>query len=630
MSFWTLVFRSLRYHARSHLGVLLGAVVGSAALVGALVVGDSVRGSLRDFALSRLGNVHLALIGGDRFFRDHLADELTTNGIASVPLLQLPGTLTSEDGSARANQVQVIGIDPRIDRIQPGAPHLTNGSEVVLNQALAFQLKAKPGDTVLLRIQKPSALSREAPISPQQDFSLALRLTVSSIATDEQFGRFDLKASQLPPMNAFVSLELLQHKLELTNRANLLLVPGSWTDSQTILQNHFQPADAELDIVSSKGLTEVRSRRVFIDSPIAQSLISRTTNSTAILTYFVNELRDGDKTTPYSMVTGAGSPLVPSEMRDDQIMVNQWLADDLQAKPGDTIRLTYFVMGISSRLEEKQNSFRIHSIVPMEGVYGDRTLMPDFPGLAKAESTENWDAGFPIQMSKIRPKDEKYWKDFRGTPKAFVTVAAAQSMWSNRFGALTAIRFPDSAAALIANAVDPSMLGLIFQPVREQALKASSEAQDFGELFLGFSFFLILAGLILMGLLFQLELEQRTAEVGTLLAVGFRPAQVRRIFFGEAALIALVGGVLGAMVGAGYARLMLLGLTTIWSRAVAGAGLRYHVQPQTLVIGILSAFVVALITIFLVLRKQGRRPARELLSERGGSEPQQIRASSRK
>src|SRR5882762_8346459 len=115
MTLWTLVRRSLRFHARAHLGVLLGAVVGSAALVGALVVGDSVRGSLREFALARLGNVDLALIGGDRFFRDHLADELATDGIASVPLLQLPGTLTSEDGSARANQVQVIGIDSRID-----------------------------------------------------------------------------------------------------------------------------------------------------------------------------------------------------------------------------------------------------------------------------------------------------------------------------------------------------------------------------------------------------------------------------------------------------------------------------------------------------------------------------------
>ena len=46
MTLQTLIARSLRFHWRGHLGVLLGAAVGSAALIGALVVGDSVR--LRD------------------------------------------------------------------------------------------------------------------------------------------------------------------------------------------------------------------------------------------------------------------------------------------------------------------------------------------------------------------------------------------------------------------------------------------------------------------------------------------------------------------------------------------------------------------------------------------------------
>src|SRR4030095_5703138 len=105
MNFWTLVIRSLRFHARSHLGVLLGAVVGSAALVGALVVGDSVRGSLREMALLRLGNVETSLEGGDRFFRDQLANELSAGSTLCAPVLQLSGTAASADGTARANRV---------------------------------------------------------------------------------------------------------------------------------------------------------------------------------------------------------------------------------------------------------------------------------------------------------------------------------------------------------------------------------------------------------------------------------------------------------------------------------------------------------------------------------------------
>src|ERR1041385_8091190 len=76
MTFWTLIRRSLRFHARAHIGVVLGAAIGSAALIGALVVGDSLRGSLKLRALSRLGPVHFALNTKDRLFQRDLWERL--------------------------------------------------------------------------------------------------------------------------------------------------------------------------------------------------------------------------------------------------------------------------------------------------------------------------------------------------------------------------------------------------------------------------------------------------------------------------------------------------------------------------------------------------------------------------
>jgi ABC-type lipoprotein release transport system permease subunit len=228
MTSWKLIVRSLTFHIRSHAGVLLGAIIGSAALIGALVVGDSVRGSLHDLALARLGNVTVALNGNDRFFRDALADSLN-GSFSSAAVLLIPGTASTEDGSARANRVQVLGVDERLQKMQPRAPRFsgTNAAGVILNTTLAEHLHAKTGDTITLRVQKPSLLSREAPISPQQDYAVALRLAVSGVVGDEEFGRFSLQASQLPPFNAFVPLALLQERLELTNRANLLLASGT-------------------------------------------------------------------------------------------------------------------------------------------------------------------------------------------------------------------------------------------------------------------------------------------------------------------------------------------------------------------------------------------------------------------
>src|SRR6185295_16437652 len=163
-----------------------------------------------------------------------------------------------------------------------------------------------------------------------------------------------------------------------------------------------------------------------------------------------------------------------------------------------------------------------------------RELMPDLPGVAKAESTSEWDASLPIDIKKIRPQDEKYWKDYRGTPKAFVTLNAGAKMWGNRFGVYTAVRFPVPpiveaslfhriAKQNLEHNLDPASIGLRFEPVREQALKAAEQSQDFGGLFLGFSFFLIIAALLLMAMLFQFGVEQRATEIGTLLALGFTP-----------------------------------------------------------------------------------------------------------
>ena len=70
-------------------------------------------------------------------------------------------------------------------------------------------------------------------------------------------------------------------------------------------------------------------------------------------------------------------------MRDDEILVNQWLADDLQVKPGDWVAAELLRAGFRRHLVERTNPFRVRGIVPLKGIYADRTLMPDFPGWPK-------------------------------------------------------------------------------------------------------------------------------------------------------------------------------------------------------------------------------------------------------
>ena len=361
-----------------------------------------------------------------------------------------------------------------------------------------------------------------------------------------------------------------------------------------------------------------------VDGPSDVAFARLVTNGVRVLTYLANLIQAGDRATPYSMVTAADRPFVPADMRDDEILLNQWLADDLQVKPGDAVALSYYVVDSGSGLVERTNSFRVRGIVPLKGIYADRTLMPEFPGLAKAESTHDWDAGFPL-VHPIRAQDEAYWKTYRGTPKAFVTLAAGQAMWANRFGSLTAIRYevPTNAVAstvrevvyrnLLAN-LKPEDVGLRFEAVREQALKSAAQSQDFGQLFLGFSLFLVVAALLLMALLFQLGLEQRAVRGRDLAGTRLHAKASEAPVAGRGCRAGPGGRPDRRAGGIVYAKTMLWALTTVWRSAIGSAELQFHVTAASLLIGICASTVVAVLTIWLTLRKQARQPARELLA----------------
>ncbi|HAV64800.1 MAG TPA: hypothetical protein DCY13_20835, partial [Verrucomicrobiales bacterium] len=319
MTLFTLIRRSLTFHARSHLGVLIGAAIGSAALIGALVVGDSVRISLREMALARLGQVRHAVNSGDRFFRAALATEMESQFVSDLKVkvaaaLQLQGTATAIGSAARANQVQVLGVDEDFWRLAQELPALEpiEADAVVLNPPLAAQLGVKVGDTVLLRTLKPSLLSRDAAITPQDDIAVALRLKVQAVVSDAQLGRFSLRANQIPPRTAFLNRTFLQEKLQLPGRANLLLVAGEIDreSAAIFLEQNWQLSDAELELrhVEATGEIELRSARVFLDPAKIEAATNAAPGTRTILTYFANELRQGTNSTPYSMIAAMGEP----------------------------------------------------------------------------------------------------------------------------------------------------------------------------------------------------------------------------------------------------------------------------------------------------------------------------------
>src|SRR5579871_3511877 len=171
MKFATLIRRNLLYYRRTNLVVVLGVATAVAVLSGALLVGDSVRGSLRDLVLARLGKTQ-GVMSSAQFFREALAGDVP----GSAPLITLQGIVTHDPDGRRASNVSVYGVDDRFWRFNG----VTRETGVGLSAALAHEIGAKPGDPILLRVQKPSAIPLESLHGRKDDPGRTIRLTADA------------------------------------------------------------------------------------------------------------------------------------------------------------------------------------------------------------------------------------------------------------------------------------------------------------------------------------------------------------------------------------------------------------------------------------------------------------------
>ncbi|MCK5175568.1 MAG: ABC transporter permease, partial [Planctomycetes bacterium] len=584
-----------------------------------------VRGSLAKSVQLRLGRVTLALSGRDRFFRTDLADALREDLHTDVaPVLQLPGLITNDDGSVRASRINILGVDDRFYKVGPGGDPFGDRAQsgVVLNQPLALRLGVNVGDEVFIRLAKPSLMPRDIPLTPDSDLSVAKRLRVTAIAGEEQFARFSLQSNQVAPFNAFVDIAELSEMIDQPDKANLLLVSGEVTPerAEAALKENFTLEDASLSLNLNGNVEylEITSSRVLIDDILADASIAAG-NGTGILTYFVNEIAAGEKTTPYSFVAAMDEDLLGERLASDEVIINRWLADDLGVKAGDEISVKYFIIDAGRKLIEQVSRFKVKRVTPIAGKFADKTLMPDFPGLADSENCRDWDPGIPIDLDKIRDKPEQYWDDFTGTLKAFISLSAGQEIWSNRYGSLTAIRVSTPAdkqkiETNILESLNPASLGFYFQTVRDMGVKASGEGTDFGGLVVGLSMFLIAAAVIMTAMVFVFGIESRIEQTGMLTAVGWPKYLLWRLYVAEGAVLAIAGAITGGALGLLYTKAMIWGLSTLWQGAVAGSAIEFYASGATIFGGIIGAVAMCMFAICVTLRKQLLQPVKELLA----------------
>jgi ABC-type lipoprotein release transport system permease subunit len=649
-------------------------------ITGALGVGDVIRAGLHRLAVGRLGRID-AVVLGDGFFRRALADELATAGgeaeprLACTPAVVLPVTLAATTADAAVSRATLLACDdPAGLGFDPPPPPLEEGG-VVVNGRLASALGVAAGDTVVLRLPKRSAVPADSPLGRRQPESVGRRLRVLAVVADEGLGRFSLRPAQTAEPLAVMSLTDAQAILREGDVANavFVLAPGTPAgDVAATIRSRLKPRLDDVGVVLEPlaGAMRLSSRRLVIQPEIdrAAERVLGPVGGRATLAFLANDIvpleRDGGgpkARIPYSTVLGIDATTLPAGPLvdasgtpfdvplDEEIIIDRWMADDLaaQGRPvaaGDLVVVTSFMPEtIHGRVEERTESFRVAGVAEMTGAAIDRSLVPEVEGVTDEDSIADWDPPFPFDAARVRTvpphdEDDRYWKQYRATPKAFVSLAAARRLAGSRFGTTTAWHAATQAAtdagsaataaenaatagadlaSRIADGVDFERAGIRTLPLRAEAEAAAKGSTPFGGLFLALSSFVVVAGLLLVWLLFGLLIAAQSRTLGVLAAVGFPPRRLAAVLLLVGGAAAVAGAIVGAVLGPLWTRLLVGLLGRAWDRDVAaGSAAVFAPQPVSMAsaaAGAAATLLLAVAALAYAAWRAGRQPPLMLL-----------------
>ena len=646
-----LITRSLMHYWRTGVAVIFGLAIACAVIVGSLVIGDSVRGSIRDTALARLGRIDYALISPHFFRRQLAADMMRDSRLAGkvtriVPVIMTRGAVSSQTTDATVPSASVIGADDSFWEFFNGpAPRLSERSAAI-SRTLARDLGVNIGDSILVTIDKQSAIPGGTLFErkSKKDTTSSLRLEVTAILPENGPGGFKLDAGTDSPRNVFVSRDWLCERIGKPGKANAMLAQSAGGNdlgagltaalsSASTLQDH------GLDFIDSKdgAYTSLQSDGLLLPDNVVKTAVNAATaihaRSALTSVYLATTIRKHGEPggIPYSIVAAA-EPLQPftfqspnpkSEIPNSKcVWLNAWAADDLKVKIGDKIDLVYLVSQPDGSYREDSITLTLTGIVEMTGPGADPGLTPTFEGITNADRIDRWSAPFPVDMKRIRPQEEDYWSRYKTAPKAFVGLDTARELWSSgsqSSGWVTSVRVgpPGLERQLersILGSLKPQEQGMVFRPVRRVAIDASAGTTDFGQLFLGMSLFLVIAGAGLAGTLMRLSAERRASEAGIMTACGFDSTRTRRVLFGEGLCLSIIGVALGVPLGVFYAAGVIAALRSWWIGAVGTSALWLHVTGSSVVIGAASGLIVGAASVYIGVSKLTRNRVLDLLA----------------
>ncbi|HOU95141.1 MAG TPA: hypothetical protein PLN06_00760 [Bacteroidales bacterium] len=601
-----LALKSLVYYKKQALHQAAIILILTAVITGSLLTGYSVRESLKNSAMNKIGNTGFIISSGLRYFNASISGKLESiTGVECTSMLEMEGTAQkfNENGNGNRRQnIKIYGINHDFFYFHNLHDKYIGLGEAAVNEKFARALNLSIGDEIILNHKLIDDLPSGFPFAPSLGEVSTHVFKIKYILSERETGNFSLGISQIIPCNVFVDIT----ELSRTKRANKILIDYKSNLNEEELTGKLKsiliPSDVGIKVRTNKatGLTEITSSRIFIDQSLIDEIRHVIPDAVPLITYLVNTTRKDEAVNPYSFASAVGKAIYKDIPEGNNILINSWLADDIGAKKGDTLILKWYDPERIKELVEKEDSFFVSGVVKIEDIWNDPELMPDFPGIAGKKSCTAWDAGVSIKTELIRKKDEDYWNKYQGTPKIFLNYEKGKEIWGSNFGQATAIRIASGAGkneviyALTGN-INPGCLGFKAINIRNEMMKATAGSVDFGTLFLALGFFIIAACILLLILAINSYLEFHKEHIFSLFALGFKNKKIINILTTEHFIIGLTGAFTGAFAGMLFNLIIIKALNTVWQGAVNADMIIAYNGAMPIFTGFLSTLILSLL-----------------------------------
>ncbi|MET0578750.1 MAG: ABC transporter permease, partial [Ilumatobacteraceae bacterium] len=243
-----------------------------------------------------------------------------------------------------------------------------------------------------------------------------------------------------------------------------------------------------------------------------------------------------------------------ADLAPGTVLLNDDAADELAAKPGDTIVV----------------------------LAGDQVLEVEVAGVGSYRGTTTDGPAVLLPLAAAR--------DLLDRPGQ-----ANHVLVSNTGGETGGVEATDTVEPALDEAV--AGLGLSAQPAKQDGLEAADETGNaFVQLFTTFGSFSMAAGILLIFLIFVMLAAERRPEMGMARAVGTQRGHLVQTFLYEGAAYDLLAAAVGAVLGIGVSFVMVQVVGQAFA-AEGGLDLGYSLSGRSLVIGYALGVLLTLVVV---------------------------------